>query len=207
MTQQGDGTSYRTQARMPQDVVLLCMAPTGLSLVTRHHEGLTPLCHSPAPPPQYRHSEGSQAYSPEAGLTPDPSLWQAVQRLSAGLMALGRQLEVPPVTRPAAPHCPSCPPRVSPQAPRDTCSKARSASWASCCRFFTADVVLITRTRAGEQSRGSSPSRDFSSLSSSRAWYGLQGRETVSGTSSPRLSGWAPGEKRPREELEDRVVP
>lgn len=176
-------------------MVLLCTLPQGPSLVTRHHEGLTPLCHSPAPPPQYRHSEGSQAYSLEASLTPDPSLWQAVQRLSAGLMALRRQLEVPPVTRPAAPHCPSYPPRVSPQAPRGTCSKARSASWASCCRFFTADVVLITRTRAGEQSRGSSLSRDFSSLSSSRAWYGLQGRETVSGTSSPGLSGWAPGEE------------
>lgn len=33
---------------------------------------------------------------------------------------------------------------------------------------------MITRTRAGEQSSGSSLSSDFSSLSSNKAWYGLQ---------------------------------
>lgn len=76
----------------------------------------------------------------------------------------------PPSPRAGQPAHPACP------RPPGTCSKARSASWANCCRFFMADVVLITRTRAGEQSRGSSPSRVFSSLSSSRAWYGLWSR-------------------------------
>lgn len=72
--------------------------------------------------------------------------------------------------RPAFPDAPAPPHATHPGLQSYTCSKARSASWASCCRFFTADVVLITRTRAGEQSIGSSPSKDFSSLSSSRAW-------------------------------------
>lgn len=51
-----------------------------------------------------------------------------------------------------------------------TCSNAKSASWASCCKFFTAEVVLITLTRAGEQSNGSSLSNDFSSFKSNKAW-------------------------------------
>lgn len=51
-----------------------------------------------------------------------------------------------------------------------TCSNAKSASWASCCKFFTAEVVLITLTRAGEQSKGSSLSNDFSSFRSNNAW-------------------------------------
>lgn len=51
-----------------------------------------------------------------------------------------------------------------------TWSRARSASCASCCRFFTAEQVLMRRTIAGEQSRGSWLSSAFSLSSSSRAW-------------------------------------
>lgn len=58
------------------------------------------------------------------------------------------------------------------QAARVLCtwSKARSASCASCCRFFTGEQVLMRRTIAGEQSRGSWLSSAFSLSSSSRAW-------------------------------------
>ena len=59
-----------------------------------------------------------------------------------------------------------------------TWSKARSASWASCCRFFTAEQVLMRRTIAGEQSRGSWLRRAFSLSSSNRAWYGLEDQTT-----------------------------
>ncbi len=58
-----------------------------------------------------------------------------------------------------------------------TCRRARSASWASCCRFLTAEQVLMSRTRAGEQSRGSWASKAFSLSRSSSAWYGLQGAQ------------------------------